>query len=151
MSNVILMVENALTSAEEQLASSAAIPQRKKKPILIITVDIGKGKSGDITVYAGDSNKDLAVDFCKQHELSDTLVGAIAKHIQQNVDALNKGKLKRVKDAAQAKKDREAAAAAKSSGGTSSSSSSLTMLFLRVKFEPGGGGLEGDGGISGTI
>ena len=102
-------VENALTSAEEQLATSAALSsKRKKKPILIITVDIGKGKSGDITVYAGDSNQDLAVNFCQEHELSETLVSAIAKHIQQNVDALNKGKLKRAKEAAKAKEEREA-------------------------------------------
>ena len=101
-------VESANASAESQLRranryDSASRPRKgglagklKKKPILIITVDIGAGKSGDINVFEGDANEDLARAFCALHGLNDALVPAIAKHIQSNVEALQR----RAQDAA---------------------------------------------------
>ena len=108
MTTLVSSVEGAIISAEDQLARE--IPKRKRKPILIITVDIGKGKSGDITVFAEDSHKDLAVAFCQEHGVSDTLVGAIEKHIEQNVTALHKAKKKKEVD----KRRKQAALAAAS-------------------------------------
>ena len=101
-------VESANRSAERQLTASAALPAQprpaaaakktttkktKRKPILIITVDIGAGRAGDINVFEGDLEEDLARAFCETHALSLALVPAIAKHIENNVDALGQGAL----------------------------------------------------------
>ena len=112
-------VESANRSAEHQLRASNALgdPQRsgkatgasgakrRRKPILIITVDIGGGKSGDINVFAGDQNEDLARAFCEKHNLNRSLIPAIAKHIENNVDALHKGELKIQPDEAQSQSE----------------------------------------------
>jgi hypothetical protein len=131
MTALMESVEKALSSASDTLAKSEAVSKvvaKKRKPILIITVDIGKGKSGDITVFADDSHHNLAVSFCKQHQLSDSLVDAIAKHIQQNVEALQKGRLKKKKEHA-ARKAREAKKAVKTSkDATSTVASSGTVV-----------------------
>ena len=106
-------VESANDSAERQLTASAAVGdpavgraagkagRKRKKPILIITVDIGAGKTGDINVFEDDKVEDLAAAFCARHDLSEALAPAIAKHIENNVDALKRGELKKQQDEAQ--------------------------------------------------
>ena len=78
----------------------------QRKPILIITVDVGAGKMRDIRVFEGDSETDLAAAFCTRHALSEALVPAIAKHIQSNVDALKRGARKKQQDEPQTRVDR---------------------------------------------
>ena len=54
-------------------------------PFLIMTVDIGGGRSGRIEVCEGDSPRALAGSFVRLHELPDQIVEPLAAHIRENV------------------------------------------------------------------
>ncbi|DBA68546.1 TPA: hypothetical protein ACH3X2_013610 [Trebouxia sp. C0005] len=58
-----------------------------EKPIILITtVDIGEGRTDQITLREGDSPQDAALAFCQGHALDKGIAGPLARHIQGNLD-----------------------------------------------------------------
>ena len=51
------------------------------KPQLIITVEIGDGRVGEIHYYNGDEYKDLAARFCNRYDLPPAVIDALTQHI----------------------------------------------------------------------
>ena len=62
------------------------------KPQLIITVEIGDGRVGEIHYYDQDEYKDLATRFCKRYNLPPAVIDALTQHIYKNVKALKEKK-----------------------------------------------------------
>ena len=62
------------------------------KPQLIITVEIGDGRVGEIHYYNGDEYKDLAARFCNRYDLPPAVIDALTQHIYKNVKALKEKK-----------------------------------------------------------
>ena len=69
-------------AAEAPLGAAAPEPD---VPFLIMTVDIGGGRSGRIEVCEGDSPRDLADSFIRLHKLPGQIVEPLAAHISENV------------------------------------------------------------------
>ena len=59
-----------------------------KKVLLIMTVEIGDGRSAAIKVHEGDTAQNLAEQFCVEHSLSTSIVPPLSDHIQQHVSAV---------------------------------------------------------------
>ena len=82
-------VENAETALGKSRDIDKVLPARKrKKPKLIITVEIGDGRSGDIPFYEGDKSEDLAAAFVKRYELPTAVTNALQAHIENSVQKL---------------------------------------------------------------
>ena len=76
--------------SEQGVVKSRAL--KTGKPQLIITVEIGDGRVGDIHYYNGDEYKDLAVRFCDRYDLPPAVIDALTQHIYKNVKALHEKK-----------------------------------------------------------
>ena len=72
------------TAAAAEAPLQAAAPERDV-PFLIMTVDIGGGRSGRIEVCERDSPRDLADSFIRLHKLPGQIVEPLAAHISENV------------------------------------------------------------------
>jgi len=60
----------------------------KGQEILIMNIDIGDGRFGQITVHEEDEPEDLAEDFCQRHGLDMQLRQALVLQIEQHIDSL---------------------------------------------------------------
>jgi len=60
------------------------------REILVISVDIGDGRTGEMNIYEYDVPRKLAKDFCIKHELPDDVQDILTSHIVENIDALIK-------------------------------------------------------------
>lgn len=69
------------TSAEIDLGAEAPV-------ILITTVDIGEGRSGQIEVRAGENTTQVAKRFCLEHGLPEQVVVPLSKHLLDNLSNL---------------------------------------------------------------
>lgn len=54
--------------------------------LLVTTVDIGDGKSGQVYVRLGDDPEGVARAFCAEHGLPDSVILPLAAHLQQNLE-----------------------------------------------------------------
>ncbi|KAL0233853.1 hypothetical protein PCE1_002359 [Barthelona sp. PCE] len=61
---------------------------KKAKVLLLMTVDVGDGRSDVITVCENDSYHDLASDFVRKHGLNGAIVEPLAQKIAENVGVL---------------------------------------------------------------
>lgn len=59
--------------------------QSQGAEILIMSVDLGDGRTGQITVHENDDPEDLARDFCFRYHLSDELIQPLITQIEENV------------------------------------------------------------------
>ena len=75
---------------KQPIVKSEAV--KKGKPQLIITVEIGDGRVGEIHYYDQDEYKDLATRFCKRYNLPPAVIDALTQHIYKNVKALKEKK-----------------------------------------------------------
>lgn len=64
--------------------------------ILILSVDIGDGRSDQIQVHENDEPEDLAKVFCKMHGLSSPLWQALSLQIESNIEKLVEDQWKNV-------------------------------------------------------
>ncbi len=55
------------------------------KVVLVMTVEIGDGRTGTISVRRGDREVDLARSFVAEHGLEEGVVGPLADHIRVNL------------------------------------------------------------------
>ncbi len=87
MASFIESSERALDEARAVLEKSDGRVKRKK-PKLIITVEIGDGRVGDIPFCEGDAPGELAKSFCKRYDLPPAVIGALTHHIETSVTNL---------------------------------------------------------------
>lgn len=62
--------------------------QMQDAEILIMSVDLGDGRTGQITVHENDDPEELAVEFCVKFGLSEELVLPLTEQIEENVAEL---------------------------------------------------------------
>jgi len=60
------------------------------REILVISVDIGDGRAGEIRIYEFDVPRKLAKDFCLKHDLPENVQEVLTSHIVENIDTLIK-------------------------------------------------------------
>ncbi len=81
-----------------QLSSSTTMSQNSttmttttstRKVVLLMTVDIGDGRSDTIIVHADDECEDLAMQFQKKHDLSEDVIVPLSEYIRSNVSELS--------------------------------------------------------------
>jgi len=60
------------------------------REILVISVDIGDGRTGEMNIYEFDVPRKLAKDFCAKYELPEDVQDLLTSHIVENIDALIK-------------------------------------------------------------
>jgi hypothetical protein len=58
------------------------------KKILVMSVDIGDGRTGKIEVYEADEPEDLASEFCAVYDLNSKVRSALARQIEDNIELL---------------------------------------------------------------
>lgn len=74
-------------AAASSVSSRDPAQQGTGKLILILTVELGDGRSGSIRVNDNSDYRQLAVAFVKQHGLGDGVIEPLAQHITQQVKA----------------------------------------------------------------
>ncbi|KAJ4456378.1 hypothetical protein PAPYR_8418 [Paratrimastix pyriformis] len=67
------------------VATPGTEKRSKRHVVLLMTVDIGDGRKEVIKVHSGDEPHDLAVAFCRQHQLADLVIDPLTAHIEQNL------------------------------------------------------------------
>eukprot|EP00388_Colpodella_angusta_P032286 GDKK01026050.1.p1 GENE.GDKK01026050.1~~GDKK01026050.1.p1 ORF type:complete len:493 (-),score=141.48 GDKK01026050.1:278-1756(-) len=60
-------------------------PNKSRKPILVVNVDIADRSQVALEVFEGDSAEKVATEFCKFHRLSSRLAAQLTEHIRQNL------------------------------------------------------------------
>jgi hypothetical protein len=58
------------------------------RKILVMSVDIGDGRTGQIEVYEADEPEDLASEFCAVYDLNSKVRATLAKQIEDNIELL---------------------------------------------------------------
>jgi len=60
------------------------------REILVISVDIGDGRTGEMNIYEFDVPRKLAKDFCLKFKLPEDVQDVLTAHIVENIDTLIK-------------------------------------------------------------
>jgi hypothetical protein len=63
-------------------------PSDNRRIQLVITVEIEEGKSERIEMWEGDSPRQLAMQFCEEHGLDESVIEPLTEHILDNVAQL---------------------------------------------------------------
>eukprot|EP00762_Andalucia_godoyi_P006861 ANDGO_00887.mRNA.1 hypothetical protein NAEGRDRAFT_79231 len=85
--NERLAQERALQQQQQRLAYAAESGQSqgKRRVILIMTVEIGDGRSDQIRIHEDDDPRMLAVQFVQKHGLGEHVVDPLSDHIRANI------------------------------------------------------------------
>ena len=83
---------------------------QERQPFLVMTVDIGQGRSDKIEVREGDEPEALAAEFVRNNQLSDRIIRPLASHIEENVARVNSERSAGASQAASARKKHLSAA-----------------------------------------
>lgn len=56
--------------------------KKQAREILIMTIDIGNGRKGQIRVFEGDDPHELARSFCQEHRLNPKIIDVLVQNIK---------------------------------------------------------------------
>jgi hypothetical protein len=80
---------NSLKTSESQ--------KRMPKPIIILNVDIGQGRSEELYVFDDDEPVNVARDFCQRFGLNPNIIPILTKNIQAQLQVYNDRKQEKLK------------------------------------------------------
>jgi cobalamin biosynthesis protein CobT len=80
--------EGAENEGAENEGAEGPAPSDNRRIQLVITVEIEEGKSERIEMWEGDSPRQLAMQFCEEHGLDESVVEPLTEHILDNVAQL---------------------------------------------------------------
>jgi len=69
---------------------------RRKKPIVIMNIDVGAGKKEEIKIFEHDDPAEVANAFCQKFGLPSKVAKVLTQNIQQQVDQFNKLRMEKL-------------------------------------------------------
>jgi hypothetical protein len=77
--------QNLPTRAPSPCSTNNPSKSTKQKPLLIISIEVSKNMTDEISIFQDSKTKDLAKDFCRRNNLKPSLEPAIERAIQEQI------------------------------------------------------------------
>ena len=77
----------------EKSSKKRQTPVKKRKELLIMTIDIGGGVEEEITVFEGDDPRQIAMAVAKKHSLEKEIAVIIEENIVKNLITVKAGQI----------------------------------------------------------